>query len=332
MVTYLLNGGEQVGLPTRPLVVRLQAGNPTGEHRLVASVPEGQPLAVVRQGMIVLPRINQATTVRLFPALGLELFPPQSLLTVVVGPDGADPDADYLSLAVDVSGLPQRELVLIEPAGSTLQVTALGRRLDLELSPHAEAARDMARELLGVPFVPSTQAVDIRIGVDTSPSMRAYATDGTLQAVLETMAGVASVIDPDGELEAVLCGRVATRLAAVPVDRFGAVTTAAAVAQPLVTGCRSVTVDTDRPDTITYLVSDGVPADLFRRHDDPPHLVVVGDAAFAAAGTLTRVPAATVIPADVGPDHEGLRWEPAQLRSVVASMLTSYHARQVEPA
>lgn len=332
MVMYLLNGGEQVGLPTRPLVVRLQAGGPMGDHRLVASVPDGQPLALQRQGMIVLPRISQPTTVRLFPALGLELFPPQSLLTVVVGPDGADPDADYISLAVDVSGLPQRELVLIEPAGSTLQVTALGRRLDPKLSPHAEAARDVARELLGVPFVPTTQAVDIRIGVDTSASMRAYATDGTLEAVLETLAGVASVIDPNGTLEAVLCGRLATRLKGEPIDRFGTVTTAAVLAQPLVTGSRSATLDTDRADTITYLVSDGVPADLSRRNDEPPHLVVVGDAEFAAAGTLAQVPASTVIAARDGADHQGLRWDPVELRSIVGSLLTSYHARQEDSA
>lgn len=335
MTMYLLNGGEQVSLPARPIVVRLQASGVLGEHRLVAAVPYGEPVAVRRPGMLLLPRIDQPTTVRLFPALGSELFPPQTQLNVLVGPDGLDPDADHVSLSVDVSGLPLRELVTLEPSGATVTVTALGRRVDPRLSPDAEAARDVARELLGVPFVAADAAVDVRVGIDISPSMRPYADDGSLAALLEVFAGLASVIDPNAELEAVLCGRTIIGLPPEPLDRFAAAAVAEVGRQPLVTGLRTSGLPGASPGVVSYLISDAVPPDLDRRHDDPPHVVVLGDPAFAQAGTLAEVPASTVVPVAVGsvsvaagsggPEPgTALRWERHQLRAIVGSLLVSY--------
>ena len=324
VTTYLLNGGERVSLPMRPMVVRFQTSGAVGEYRLVAAVPEGEVLALPRPGMLVLPRITQPTTVRILPALGSELFPAQTVINVLIGPDGGDPEADYVSMTVDASMLPQRELVQLAPFGSTVRVTALGRRPDLPLGPDAEAARDLTRELLGVAFVPADRTVDIRVGVDISPSMRGFAAGGTLAAVLDTFAGIASVIDPNDELEAVLCGALATRLEAVPIKDFAEATVAAVSQQPWSTGSRSATLATADARTVTYLVTDGVPADLRRRPDEPPHLVVLGDPDFARGGTLRRVSRATVVSAGPAADPSGPRWDRAQLRSIVGSLLDAY--------
>ncbi len=328
MTMFLLDGGGQVNLPARPLVVRLHGSGPVAEHRLVAAVAVGEPVAMHRPGLLLLPRINQTTTVRLLPRLGSELFAPQSLLTVIVGPDGNDPNADYVSISVDVSGLPLHELVRLEPQGSTVTVTALGRRLDAKLSPQAEAARDLARELLGVPYVEADRAVEVRVGVDTSPSMQPFAADGSMTALLEVLAGVASVVDPNGELEAVLCGRTTTPLPATPVDRFAETTVAAVARQPLATGARTSTLATNRDRTLTYLVSDGAPADLLRRADRPPHLIVLGDAGFADAGTLAGLDLSTVVAAAGSGSAAGLRWEHVELRGIVSSLLAGFHAGQ----
>ncbi len=92
MTMYLLKGGEQVSLQTRPLIVRYEPPSAT-PFRLVASVPEGKPVVVERHQMLVLPRLAQPTTVRMLPAGGDDLFPPHSVLNVLIGPDGANPDA-----------------------------------------------------------------------------------------------------------------------------------------------------------------------------------------------------------------------------------------------
>ncbi len=326
MTLYLLNGGESVPLPTRPIVVRVQSGGGPVGHRLVAAVPEGAPapVALERHGMLVLPRLTAPTAVRLMPQPGLELFAGQTVLTVLVGPDGGDPDADYAQISVDVSGLPVADLLTLRPGAGSITVTALGRRKDPTLPPHAELARDVARELLGLAYVSADRAVDLVIGVDCSPSMRSYVGDGLLEAVLETFAGVASVIDPNGEVEGVLCGRQANRLAPDAIDTFAASTVKAVAARPLVTGLRSAVLDASRPATLTYLVTDALPPDL-NHHKQPLHVVLLADQ--HPAGRDDGKPAAsvtTIFPQESA--YGSLKWDRHQARAIVESLLVDYVA------
>ena len=321
MTLYLLKGGEQVSLPTRPLVIRVQSPTGAVSHRLRAAVPPGAPapVALERYGMLVLPRLSGPTTAQLIPAPGLDLFPPQSVLNVLVGPDGGDPNADYAQLTVDVSGLPVADLVTFVPAGPSIQVQALGRPKDPDLPPHAELARDVTRELLGRPTVSRDDAVDLVIGVDCSPSMRSYTGDGSLEATLEVFAGVASVLDPDAEVEGVLVGRQSMRLRPEAIDTFARSTTEAVGRQPLITGLRSATLGSPAAGALTYLVTDAVPAD-FVAGPDRPHLVILGargEVGPGLSGTAVPIAATTSVP----------RWDRHQMRVVVASLLGPYTRR-----
>ena len=320
---FLLKGGEQMMLPARPLVVRHQAGMDGAHYRLVASVPSGEPIVVQRQGMLVLPRIHQPTTVRLLPAPGTSQFPPQSVLTVLIGPDGGNPDADYAQLSLDVSGLPQEDLVRLEPHGTSITVQSLSTPHTPKLPPQAELARDVARELLGVSFV-ADRAVDVVVGVDCSPSMRRLLDDGAIEAALNMFAGLASVIDPNHEVEAVLCGRVATRLPAEPIDTFAAITVTELARQPLATGCRSRGLSTAGSRSLTYLISDGVPADWRQRNDPPPHLALLASGRFAPIYDRSPESRITVLPTERVRADSSLAWDRSEMRSIVTSLLHSY--------
>lgn len=300
-------------------------------HRLVAMVAEGAPPAVAleRQDKLVLPRLSGETTVRLLPDAGSKLFPSQSVLTVLVGPDGADPDADHVQISADVSGLPVADLFVLRPGTGSITVTALGRRKDTTLPPHAELARDVTRELLGVAFVPAAEAVDLVVGVDCTAPMRASVESGELEAVLEILAGVASVLDPDGDVDAVLCAREAKLLRPESIGEFARTTMAEVSQRPLVTGLRSQALDSSRPDTLTYLVTDAIQADLAER-ERPLQLVLLGGGDVTArAGerdgqtTIPRTP-----PAAAGQ----LRWERHEVRPIVQSLLAGYRdSRNARP-
>ena len=322
MAMYLLKGGEQVALQTRPLIIRLQSAGGSSIFRLKATVPVGEPIVVERQGMLVLPRIQQPTTVRILPTAEGQSFPPNSVLTAVIGPDGGNPDADYAQVSLDVSGLPQEDLVLCEPQGPTIKVTSLSIPHGTKLPPQAELARDVARELLGVAFDPH-HAVDIVVGIDCSPSMRSYLADGAIEAALHTFAGMASVIDPNHEVEAVLCGRITTRLRSQPIDKFAVQTVAEVKRQPLVTGCRSSALRTGAK-SLTYLVTDGVPADLRRRNDHPPHLAILAPRNFANLPFLPSSSPLTILPTDGNLSNDQVLWHREQVREIVDSLLASY--------
>ena len=322
MTTYVLKGGEQISLPTRPLIVQYEPSGAAVPFRLVASVPNGTPIAIERQGMLVLPKLQQPTTVRVLPDGG-ELFPPQSLVNVVIGPDGSGPAPDYVKISLDLSGLPSEELFLLEPQGPTIRVTSLSMPNAPKLPAQAELARDVARELLGVSYV-AQRAVDLTVGVDCSPSMRFFVADGSLEAALNIFAGMASVIDPNHAVEPVLCGRVATRLTAEPIDEFAAKTVAEVRTQPLATGCRSAALTTNGAKTITYLISDGIPADLRQRKDAPPHLAVLSVGSAAEPPPLPPGVVATMMPVSAGQRQRGVLWDRWAARTIVGSLLTSY--------
>ena len=333
MVLYLLNQGEQASLPAGPLLIRLQGRN-ADLPRLMASGSAGTPLtaprAFARPGGLLLPRIEEPTTITLLPPGSLELFPPQSIAIVAIGPDGGDPEADHVQLTFDVSGLPLADLALLKPAGSYIGVAARGPRQEPPLPPTAQLARDVARELLGLAYVSSENAVDVVVGVDCSPSMRPWLEAGVLEAVLEIFSGLASVIDPNGRVDAVLCGRKATKLPAETIDVFASTVTAEAKRYPLVTGLRSATLPAGTSATVTYLVTDGLPPDLDAQQNCP-HLAIVGD---ASAGSpehrQSRAPMTPVF-ADRRP-RDGVRWDRPEMRSIVASLLTAYERRDGESA
>lgn len=328
MALYLLNQGEQVQLPTRPLLFRLQGGG-VEQPRVVAfgsaEVPLTAPRAIPRPGGLLLPRIAEPIAVKLLPPLGHDLFPAHSIVTVSLGPDGGDPDADHAQLTFDVSGLPVADLAFVEPVGGQVRVTARGPRREPPLPPTAQLARDVARELLGLAYVSGEHAVDLVLGVDCSPSMRPWVAGGVLEATLEVFAGLASVIDPNGRIDAVLCGRSTRQLTPEAIDVFASVVTAAVRRQPLVTGLRSRALGSGKAGTLVYLVTDSMPADM-TAEPGGAHLAVLTVAAPTLPAPRQSGPYSTMVPVERGPSS-GVTWTRDDLRPIVASLLGAYERR-----
>lgn len=328
MVLHLLNPGDRVRLPACPLLVRLEVGH-ARPPRLAVVGPEGSalaaPRALSRPGGLLLPRLTATATVELWPPDGLTMFEAASIITVSVGPDGDDPEADQVRLTFDVSGLPRADLAVLTPQGHEIEVTGRGSRGEPPLPPTAQAARDVARELLGLAYVSGEHAVDIVVGLDCSPSMRPWVQGGVAETVLEVFAGLASVLDPNGHIDAVLCGRSATNLKPAGIDVFATEVTTEARRHPLTTGLRSRLLAASTPETLTYLVTDGIPPD-FERQTGSPHLVVVQEALPGrsvqpkADRWMTTLPVAE-------PAATGGGWSRDRMRPVVASLLTAYTDR-----
>ncbi|MDO5498552.1 MAG: hypothetical protein Q4F67_02605, partial [Propionibacteriaceae bacterium] len=160
MPTYVLEGGSSATLPAKPLTLRLQ-GPGHGEIRLEArqdGVSDASALAPM-PGMLVLPRVSGRIEVRALP-LRDRTFPSGTVvsLSATIERHGDDDPERAIMQGIDLSGLAQRELLLVEPAGADLRLTALGVVVDVPLPPLAAKARDLARELLGVEHVGSGES------------------------------------------------------------------------------------------------------------------------------------------------------------------------------
>lgn len=334
MTTFMLKTGHQAQLAAQPIVVRVQSGDGAEPHRLEVLGEQRQPVSVDRHGMLVLPVVDQRITVRVLPS-GEGRFPSQSLITLMVGPDSRDPDVDRAMLdQVDVSGLAFRDLITVEPVGERLQVTALGTVADTPLPPRAEMARDAARELLGVPQAATADAMDISVAVDVSVSMRQPITDGTVEATLEFLAGLGSVVAAGRSLDVSLCGQTLQRLATEPPEKFTAAAMASVAEAPLTTGFRSALAGPGGPRSLVFLITDGIPADLDVVDPSvdsvrPPHLVLLVPSGFAETVRVPEGVPYTVI--GVEPVGSGrttsLGSDRRQCTEIVRSLLVGYDAQ-----
>jgi len=210
---------------------------------------------------------------------------------------------------------------LLEPAGANISVRASARMRDPKLPPTAEVARDIARELMGTSFLPSSHAVDLVVGIDSSPSMRRHVTDGTIESLLNVFAGVASVVDPNGLLEAVLCGRSLTHLEPEPIATFAATTSTVLARQPLLTGCRSAGLGATADNALVYLVTDGMPDPTQPEHKSI-HQVLLSADGVDWPGLVTDGVRATHVGIAAETDA---RWSSERCRPLVESLLKSYH-------
>lgn len=267
MPTYVLEGGSSVTLPAKPLTLRVQ-GHRQADIRLEAwRDGAADPSAISPMpGMLVLPRVTASTEVRVVPA-GTRTFGSGTVVALSAAIElhaDADPERAVLH-GVDLSGLAERELLRVDPAGAEIRLTALGVVADTPLPPLAARARDLARELLGVERLPAAEATDLHISVDASASMRALVVDGSVAAAADVVIGVSRVTSTDRQVSAAVGSERSWIVESESVAGLPRAVHDALAQAPLLTGfrCRGGWFPSaDATRTTLCVVSDGVPANL----------------------------------------------------------------------
>lgn len=322
MPTYVLEGGGRAKLPAKPLTLRVQA--PEGTPPELAAFVGGQPdhrAITPMPGMLVLPRVESDTVVRVLPGTG-DTFGSASVLSLSAAIEihgDSDPERAVMS-SIDVSGLSGRDLVTVRPAGSELEVVAMGLVADAPLPELAGRARDAARELLGTERVPDDLTVGLDLVVDTSASMRPHVLDGSVAAVVEVVAGVSRVVCGEHELTATLSSARAQRLPATAPDALPKTVHDALVAAPMTTGFRSRSGDSPSG-SIACVVSDAIPADL---PAEGAHLLALLPDSTAAVLAPRMPRPSTVVPVSEWGSESAyglLTSDPQMLRRVVSTLL-----------
>lgn len=348
MPTYVLEGGKSISLPNKPVTIRLQSSR-AGAVRLEAAGEDQQVRSISpAPGLLVVPQVPGPVTVRAVPADG-ERFGSGSVLNLVVGYESRqdlDPDRGVLN-GLDVSGLRHRDVVLLEPNGDRVTVTVLGPpAAEAPLPAGAALARDAARELLGTDQLPSRQAVRAVVAVDVSASMRPLLADGSVAQVLDILAGVHRVVGraESTSLRGCLAAGQVRWLPPTPPERFATETLAAARDVPLFTGFRAAAAVAGPPAgldgpaagsearTVTWLVTDGVPAEAAALAGTGAHLVCL------LPNSAREVPLGQGLPTTVVGLSDQVGQPPTfgqdrtVVTEIVASLLASLRSPAANPA
>ncbi|NMN95066.1 hypothetical protein [Antrihabitans stalactiti] len=284
MPTYVLEGAGRAVFPRRPIVVSMTVVGPVASATIRALVNGVDDSRVVRPtpGLLVLPRVDAPTVLRLMPA-GPAEFPPDTTvhLTLAVE-DRSDPDPDRAVLGpIDVSGLTHIDVAALESVGEGISVAALRGGREIELGPVANQARVATRAVLGVDQLPEHAQADIAIAVDMSASMLPAFADGSVAAVVDVISGIASVVAPHRRIRLCLADASPRWLEIEDLATASAVVTAEVVNVVLVSGFQSAAVsqlDGSAADMVTFILTDAVPADsngLAYDTRDSRHIVTI---------------------------------------------------------
>ena len=323
MTTYLLREGHSVRVDAVPIAIRVQ---PVGagpaqrpiRFRVEVEGTYGPARTVRRPDQVIVPVVDQPVRVSLLPEG--EVFEPQSVVTVALGPDepgGGDADRAVLD-AIDLSGLSRREIVIMEPDAGRIKISTVGVVTDEALPATAEMARDAARGLLGLPRLPVERRVQLEVGLDSSASMRRLPPDRLVRSCLEIFAGLSVVIATDQTVHGTLVGWEAVPVPAGAAAGFATSMITGLADRPLDIGCRVDALDpvaarSEPPARIArYLITDAVPA--VRPGFARPWAVVVGEG--QEPGELRDGATGVPVPS------EGQRLDRDQVRRAVASLLT----------
>jgi hypothetical protein len=273
MPTYMLDGTDRIRFPQRPLTVTLRVEGGQAIARLGVR-RDGQELipAVQRPDLIVLSRIEGQNVVSVVP-VGNDCFPQNTVvnLTVVVEDRTSfDPERAVL-VPMDVSGLGRRDLISIDNNEGALELRAVQSYEYQSLSPLANAARVVTRELLDVHRAGGQRAFNVLLAVDGSRSAVGLREDGTFQALIETITGVAQVIAKGRNLRAAIVDETSTLLPEYDLATLPTALMDALRERIPATGFRvaSGQLEVKVPDVeqIVYVMTDSMPADIRQLED-----------------------------------------------------------------
>lgn len=269
MTIHVLDGAGPVTIGAGALRVVAYGRPTTLAVRLEALDAQGRPLeGLVRSGpsVVVIPSV--AGPVRLRVALESGgAFPAGAAvgLTLVAARAGADDEIRQSE--VDVAGLAQRDLVVLEPAARGVAVGAIAGEVALEAL--AGRARAAAREILGVERVPVEHSLDVTIAIDGSASMRTDQAAAGLGAVLDVLDGLTTTVGRPGRpVRLAIAGEDLHWVEVATAGGVAAAVAAQIASLPPVLGASlgSPDLHTRYPEenSMTYLVTDGMPADIAR--------------------------------------------------------------------
>lgn len=326
----MLEQGRSVTLPAQLLLVGVRgpSGPPPQLDAVLVGRGAGERIRrdIERHPGALVLEVTEPITIRLRPSADSATFAPGSAFSVSIGGDA--PDADRVVLnSVDASGLRSRDLVTLTPVGDEIEVLALTQTWEPELPPLATRARSAARVLFSDRDVEEGQ-VAVRVVVDGSASMRPSLHSGWLERVLELLMGASQLICSSRRVTAALCAQSWTDLGQ-DLSGFAAPVAAAASARVPAIGFRSALIPESDQATLTFVLTDAVPADLSPDRADALHLVLLAPPAQPLATSLPPGVAVTTIARDRTPRGSADRpateeLEPGRLAEVVASLLSDY--------
>lgn len=345
MPTYVLDGTGRAHLPRRPIMVMTSVEGQFGSAQVQAvSAVEGSIGVHPNPELTIVPRVDSPVVLRIVPANGLHEFPAGTVVHVVLqvdGPAGQEPERAALR-PLDVSGQSTLNIATLTPEGNGIVVSATRTGPEEQLGELAHQARVQARTLLGVDRVPEQFQVNMVVAVDASASMRSSVACGDVEAVLEVLTGLSTVIAPDLDLRVCSVGSGVSWAPATEIANTARGAVEFLDAQPAVVGFRSAATALagiyPSGNTVTYLVTDGVPADVAALtavdeiDGEARHLVTLVDPTVSQLRTSrAAVPVTPVAPSRAGASVSArLLGEPGALTSVVRSLLRGCFAPGTE--
>nr|WP_296779067.1 hypothetical protein [Rhodococcus sp. (in: high G+C Gram-positive bacteria)] len=283
MPTYVLEGTGRAVFPRKPVVVSLTvSGSASGAdmHALVDGVADSRAVRPT-PGLMVLPRIDALTILRITPAgVGGEFAPGTSLHLSLTVEDRSDPDPDRAVIGpIDVSGESHVDVASLDSALDGIAVSALRSEPDLDLGPVGNIARSVTRLELGVDQLPESVQVDLDVAVDCSASMLAALADGSIEEVCNMVAGIATVAAPQRIPRICMVGDSPRWIEVDSLSNLGPTVVRELSQALLVSGFRSSSIPRgdQRGTTTTFVITDGVPADATRDLTDQHFVAIMSD-------------------------------------------------------
>lgn len=323
MSTYVLSGHDRTTVAlTGPVQVRVVEEGPPGVLGVQLRRSDGSEHPADRPagGVLILRSVQGRVVVRVVPPAGTDKFPDgvQAGLRLRAA---AGPSDEVLVRPVNVSRLGHRDLVALEPvtdgARPGLAVSALDAVEEVPIGPLQAEARDTMRIVVGADRVRDADARDVVVVVDPSASMAPALADGSVEAAVDVLAGLALVVARDRTVRVRLAGRDPGWLPRRELPGLGADVAARITAGGLECGFRP---DVDLPpDGLGVIVSDGLPAAAAPGW----HVLVLGPEPVAPRGVpVTTLPA----PPPGRGAVERLLGDPGLLRRILGSLVADDRA------
>jgi len=340
MPTYLLKDQERTTIARRRVQVSVTVDRSACPIVLEATCgggPDGSAI-VPRPGFMILPRVADRTVIRVVPGNGA-IFPAGTRVGLMLRtePDRGDPEPDEVIVrTVDVSGLGSRDLAAVDVDGPRLGVSALAAVVAAPVGRLQAMARAAAvTAVLGVDRLTGGLVEASVVAIDMSVSMAPAVAEGSVEAVVDVVAGISLVVGHGRPLRVCLLGKQPVWLPETPIHEL-AVSTARQVNDfGFEYGFRSWPAAlrdiASEARTVVYVVTDGIPADGPDSHapDAARHLVTIGPAGGPVPTAVPYTAFPSPPPGRRAADH--LLGSPPRLAELVSSLLADRFAPGIDP-
>lgn len=330
---YTLKGLAATVVPTSLAITVTSMVMPEGRAVRLDLIEGGTvlPASRPRPGMLMVPPRTGRLTIRVCPVDDQRFRAGTQIeLSLAVG-HPRQQDAVVVRLArTDISGLPFRDLVMLESPGADRAISATLGANERELAPLGEFARVTTRERLGTGAL-APGLLPTAIAVDVSASMSSVRPADSVGAVIDLLDGVASVVSPDSTPEIAAVGRERIVLRDIQPREWGTHCAEGIRGLPMSSGllsARSTPTSTTAPGQLTFLITDGVPPDApGPDHPANPalHLVIlVSRSAWRVMeGTTSQAATLIELPDRTESLTAALLAAPGSVRDIVGSLLRS---------